>query len=235
MENNPQIQFVLNDRCIELDVTYTQYFVNKPSKDGSFEKRERLYKQYPPIQEIENKHPKEQQDILFPYFERLHEKFHDDLKRNLDIAKREWEKVSTKYFDYCNKLFPETKWPGGDYLGYMSVIDIGAIIKKEKSFQLFYKIVEQGISNTIIAHEVLHFIFYEHMKQFPEIEGKELWEMAEIFNKLVQNLEDVEEFFYPDDKMLSEGMENKLNSLREKFTYENIEISEFVSFYKTLK
>ena len=234
MNSFPEIKFFLNSRCVELDVIYTQYFVNEPSKDGLFEKRNRLYKQYPPLKEIEGKLFSEQQKILFPYFESLHKKYHKELNENMHIAQDKWVTVEEKYFSYCSKLFPNTEWPDGNYISYMSVIDIGTIIKKEKSFQLFYKNVEKGISNSILAHEILHFIFYEHMKRYPEIEGKKLWEMAEVFNKLVQNLEGVKEFTYPKDKLLFASMENRLKMLREKFTQNNIEIDNFVDFYKTL-
>ena len=105
--------------------------------------------------------------------------------------------------------------------------------EKEKSFQLFYGAVSKNISNAVIAHELLHFIFYSYMEKYPIVDKVMLWEMAEIFNKFIQNTQKFRNFNYPEDKVLGKKQEAILNDIKATLNPETLDIQDFVSYYQT--
>lgn len=228
---NPNIEFLLNERCLDLDVYYTLMFFRNPDKLGDFSKKIRVMKQFPQLERFDELNVQNQELFIRQEIEKLHANLHAELVDALMKARSSWKKLEKDYFDLVAKVFHNFLWPKGDYKCYMSVIDINAIIKKEKSFQLFYGMVSKNITNAVIAHEMLHFIFYSYMEKYSDIEKVRLWEMAEIFNKFIQNSKKFKDFNYPEDKVLDEKQEAVLKDIRTNLDSETADIHDFVSYY----
>ena len=117
------------------------------------------------------------------------------LKRNINLLsivfsyQESWEKVSAQYFLFVNKLFPLYDWPIGMYMGYPTIW--GMYPRKIETCTFSFPVDHKNI-NTIIAHEFLHFMFYDYAaKYFSEYmdlnSGIFIWDVSEIFNVLLQN------------------------------------------------
>jgi len=230
---HPTVDFVLNERCIELDVFYTLMFFRNPDKSGDFSKKTRIIKQYPQFTAFDSVEVSSQDLFVKQEVNKIHSELHAVLTNTLETTESLWREIEKTYFDLVATVFPEFPWPEGNYKCYMSVIDINAIIKKEKSFQLFYGMVSKNITNSVIAHEMLHFIFYSYMENYPNIEKAKLWEMAEIFNKFIQNTQKFKNFNYPEDKVLEEKQEIILKDIKVNLNPETVNIQDFVSYYQT--
>ncbi len=224
----PNVTFVLNERCKQLDIIYTDFFFSNPDKSGGFEKRERLIEQYPALDKYAQSKEKE---LLVNTINKIHSDYTKELSEAKNKAERLWKEKEVIFLDLCESVFEGHSFPEGDYNCYLSVIDINTLIKKEKSFQLFFGAIQQGISTTIIAHEMLHFIFYDYMDKYKNLDKKKLWEFAEIFNKYIQNSIDFIDFMYPKEKVLEKEYEIRLENIREKFENKTVSISDFINFY----
>ena len=69
------------------------------------------------------------------------------------------------------------------------------------------------------------------MEKYPEIGRIHLWEMAEIFNKFIQNTKKFKHFNYPQDKLLNHKQEQKLLSINNELDSETTTIDAFVLHY----
>ena len=63
---------------------------------------------------------------------------------------------------------------------------------KDKTFQFPYRHKKKNFIPVVIAHEMLHFIFYDYIhKKFPKYKSYKydffIWHVSEIFNEIVQN------------------------------------------------
>ena len=87
------------------------------------------------------------------------------------------------------------------------------------------------MANAVIAHEMMHFLFYSYMEEYPDLDKKTLWESAEIFNKLIQNTTRFRDFNYPEDKLLTDDQEQKLAQVRSELNPETVSVKEFVNHY----
>jgi len=62
----------------------------------------------------------------------------------------------------------------------------------DKTFCIPYLHKNEKYVNVVIAHEMLHFVFYDYFyKKYPEYNNSEynffVWNISEIFNSLIQN------------------------------------------------
>ena len=105
-------------------------------------------------------------------------------------AEENWNRVSSLFFDAVSRLFNQHAWPEGKYIGYASMFDCNPRFLNNKTFQVYYK--HRAGSNYVVAHELLHFIFYDYaIKKHPDLFGDKdtesgiFWNVAEVFNSVV--------------------------------------------------
>ncbi len=104
-----------------------------------------------------------------------------------------YKKEEYAFFHYTTHLFKNHPWPQGKYIAYLSFFDFCPRFLGDKTFFVFLYDDDDGVLFTIF-HEMLHIIFYDycitiypHIFAHHDTEKGVFWEIAEIFNAIVQN------------------------------------------------
>lgn len=122
------------------------------------------------------------------------------LTKSLKKIKFDWQKISPWFYQECDRIFERHLWQNGEYTAYATIWGIYPRFLENKTFTFPYKHKLKNYSLVVIAHEMLHFIFYDYLfNNYPEYKNKkfekEVWQMSEIFNVLVQNSKKWQEKF----------------------------------------
>ena len=114
------------------------------------------------------------------------------INKNINLYQKNWSKIEEKYFLLVDDLFSGYVWPKGKYIAYPTIWGMYPRFLEDKIFQIPYKYKKKNYVNVIIAHEMLHFIFYDFLfKEYPKYKLNKysffVWNISEIFNSVVQN------------------------------------------------
>lgn len=121
----------------------------------------------------------------------LYEKNHQIMEKNLDAYDKDWNKIEKEFYHLTDSLFPLQDWPAGKYVSFLTMWGMYPRFLEDKTFQIPFKLKEKKYVNVIIAHEMLHFIFYSYfLRKYPEYKENDnfVWHVSEIFNVIIQNL-----------------------------------------------
>lgn len=114
------------------------------------------------------------------------------MNRALAQNKKHWEKIAPDYFSLVDKLFSGRNWPRGKYIAYGTIWGMYPRFLEDKTFQIpFWHRIPKYIP-VVIAHELLHFIFYDYFyTRYPKYRRSKynyfVWHISEIFNTIIQN------------------------------------------------
>lgn len=136
--------------------------------------------------------------ILKPYVLKTFDSKKFEIKENIRKAQSEWKSTENDYFNLVNKIFKNHPWPKGKYVGFASVFTMYPRSIQNKTFFFPGVIYSKGTppTNTVIGHELLHFIFFDYIKKKynldtdSEIKSKEkrhLWKVSEVFNSVIES------------------------------------------------
>ncbi|MFH1030619.1 MAG: hypothetical protein V1770_05160 [bacterium] len=122
----------------------------------------------------------------------FYDKNRAEMEKNLKAYEEDWNKKEKEFYSLAQDLFGSKKWPNGKYIAYPTIWGMYPRFLENKTFQLPYKCKNKKSINTTIAHEMLHFIFYDYFyEKYPEYSKDEfnffLWNVSEIFNSVIQN------------------------------------------------
>ena len=142
------------------------------------------------------------------------------MEKNLEIYKKNWNKKQDVFYLLVHDLFGTKKWPKGKYAAYLTIWGMYPRFLEDKTFQLPYKSRNKQSINVIIAHEMLHFIFYDYFyEKYPKYSKEEFnffaWNVSEIFNSVIQNSPKWIKVFkaknmdYPEHKKIIENLSVK--------------------------
>jgi len=194
---NPKIKFTID---IKEDTENAIDFVRRHAADTKLDKK--FLKWFLPeeVQYILNSKfsKKEKEKILINYTESIYNLRQKEIKDGFEKVKKDWGKVEKDYFKIVDRVFNKYPWPKGDYIGFASIFNMYPrnIIKKTFYFPYIHNI--SYYANKVIAHEMLHFIFFDyinkHYKLKEDFEFKNktkryLWEVSEVFNNVIENWE----------------------------------------------
>lgn len=103
-----------------------------------------------------------------------------------------WEKIASNYFLMVDELFGGRHWPRGKYIAYGTIWGMYPRNLKDKTFQIPYWHRTPKYIPVVIAHELLHFMFYDYFySHYPKYRRPKqnffVWHISEIFNIIVQN------------------------------------------------
>jgi len=120
-----------------------------------------------------------------------------ELKKARESSEKEWKKVEIRFFNLINSLF-DTKntdgskcvymWPEGNYICAISIFNCNPRFIEDKDFQAYYRHPD-GIVY-ICVHEMLHFAFYDYVKNnhnelFKNLGKDGMWKLSETFNDVI--------------------------------------------------
>lgn len=126
------------------------------------------------------------------FIDSIYQKNKKIINKNFNLYKKNWDKMEKDFFHLVDNLFNDYKWPRGKYIAYSTIWGMYPRFLEDKTFQIPFKDKKKEDINVIIAHEMLHFMFYDYVyKKFPKYKSNKynffVWNISEIFNIIVQN------------------------------------------------
>ncbi len=113
-------------------------------------------------------------------------------KKDSAVVEKQWRQKEKVFFRLAAAEFGDARWPKGKYIAYFTIWSMFPRFLDDKTFQVPFRHRHKGYINVIIAHEMLHFLFYEHFYEwYPEYKNSKynffVWNISEIFNVLIEN------------------------------------------------
>ncbi len=133
---------------------------------------------------------KEKIKVIKNFIEEYYKKHQREIEENLMEIEKDWNGIKNDFFRLVDKIFKNHPWPKGKYIAYVTIWGIYPRDIKEKIFFIPYK--DKKLALEVIAHEMLHFIFYDYLySHYPKYKKKKyqkrIWKISESFNVIIQN------------------------------------------------
>ncbi|PIV00917.1 hypothetical protein COS54_02020 [Candidatus Shapirobacteria bacterium CG03_land_8_20_14_0_80_39_12] len=174
----PQIIFSLNKG---LDKWVGYHFLDHQRGGHDFGKF--IIKVHPELSSIkEYSSEKKKRAGVEQYVDSFYEVHEIQLEGIRKKFEEDWRQIARPFFQAIDQIF-DHPWPKSPYLAYPSIFPCGPRFLEQKSFQIFY--LDQPLIS--IAHEILHFLFYDYLKKnFPreDLSSNDVWILSEIVNTL---------------------------------------------------
>lgn len=144
------------------------------------------------------------------------------MEKGLVLYPENWKKVEQKFYLLTDKLFKNKYWPKGKYIAYLTIWGMYPRFLEDKTFQIPYIHKDKDYVNAVIAHEMLHFKFYDYFfKNYPKYNKRKndflIWDASEIFNVIIQNTPSWIKKFkaatkaYPEHKKITKKLQKEYN------------------------
>ncbi len=179
---HPKIKFRLNKK---LDQIILSEFFSHTEKAG-FNFKKEIILIHPELKLVDHSNSLSKV-LLNKYVDNFYQENLPVLKRTSTKFQSVWDTIEPEFFNLSDKIFKNLDWPKGKYIGYISILPVGARFIESKTFQSCW-LWEKNLKAQVI-HELLHFQFYNLAEQ---ILGQnhslddEIWKLSEIFNDIVQ-------------------------------------------------
>jgi hypothetical protein len=137
----------------------------------------------------------EKNKIISAYTDYFYQDHKKEIVAETNKTIREWKKVEPKFYRLVDFIFKGYQWPKGNYTGCASIYYMYPRDIKNKYFYFPYFSTHHN-PIAVIAHEMLHFIFFDYIKstygikEETEIKGKDpkyVWQVSETFNNILEN------------------------------------------------
>jgi len=188
----PKLKFVISKKK-ELDA-YLAFLEDGKYRDNSREMDWAFYQPHPKLQVLKDRNLSlnQRKAIVKKYIYDFYKKYLKGIIRRAGKAKKSWRKVEKNFYKLTDKIFGEYKWPKGKYIAYPTIWGMYPRFLEDKTFQFPPGHKKQNYIRVIIAHEMLHFIFYDYVyKKSPKLKSHkydfDLWNISEAFNAVIQN------------------------------------------------
>ncbi len=139
---------------------------------------------------------KEKQRIVNNFVKQYFLKNEFEIKIGVRAIANEWMSIGRYFFDLVDKLFYDHPWPKGNYVGYASIFNMFPRDIEKKTFSFPYRKEDVSWAIKVIAHEMLHFIFFDYLNkvyrytQNTQIKNKNsnfIWQLSEALNNIIEN------------------------------------------------
>lgn len=165
-------------------------FLRDSAYDGGRNLDWAIFKKYPEFKKYKKERLKKEIKNFLPIYYNKNKK---EIDRNIKLYKNNWQKIEKKYYFLVDQLFSQKFWPKGKYIVYSTIWGMFPRFLEDKTFQIpAFKYKKIRYINVIIAHELLHFIFYNYFyNKYPKYKKDKynflIWNVSEIFNSIIQN------------------------------------------------
>ena len=168
------------------------------------------------------------QEYVDIFYARNGAQMHVQLKR----IRFGWEKQRRKrFYQLVRKLFGDTAFPPGKYVAYGTMWHLYPRFLEDKTFFIPWKYTRRDFIYVVIAHEMLHFKFFDFFKKhYSTYKDPEhslfVWHVSEIFNILVQNSSPWMSVFHKRAKLYPEHVSvvRSLRQWQKKQSHINIDL-----------
>ena len=174
------------------DLRTLRAFVRDAQYDGGRSLRWGIFRRHPLLKPLLVNPSRLPLARVQKYINGVYAEQRNGFKLATEKIKGEWKLKEKTFFRLTDELFNGARWPKGKYIAYFTIWTMFPRFLKDKTFQVPFGHRKKGYVNVIIAHEMLHFIFYKHFYRWhPEYRRPQynyfVWHVSEIFNVLVQN------------------------------------------------
>jgi len=180
----PEVKFELAP--IELEAEYLYFFSRTERRFGSA-----MNRIYPELDGLIEKTKNKDEAILKcrEFAKNMIEKNKATILKAKDMIQNDWDTVSNEFLETLAEHF-QTEWPRdkSTITGYISILPAFPRFLDKYSFCVGYK-VSTALAREIIAHEILHFLWFKKWKEvFPEIPSDQYespnltWRLSEIMD-----------------------------------------------------
>ncbi len=227
-----KIRFYLNK---SFDKFMAVQFLNEKAAGIDFGKG--IVKKHPQLKDTAQTNPIEKKRTINKYFNEYYKENRISLYKKLETLRDAWRKKESQFFDVTKSLFDGNYFQDGMYICYLSIVNCNPRFIESKTFQIFYE-KETDDAVYAIAHELLHFAFFDFIdrklkKESQTLSEEQIWDLSEIFNIIVlrsdlyKNIINKKFVYpYPDHKKFLPVFEkayNQSDSIKE-FVLKGIEI-----------
>jgi len=178
-----KISFHINK---SFDKFIAEQFLNE--RGGGIDFGKNIVKMHPSLRTARTS-PKLRKDVINNYFDKYYTNHKKEIIENTRTIKNGWKRVEQEYIKATEKIFGGYHFPKGTYAAYASIINCNPRFLDSKTFQFFYK-KKVGDAIHTIAHELLHFIFFDFVEkkmtnEIKKLSANKLWDLSEIFNVVI--------------------------------------------------
>ena len=210
---HPKLSLTIN---VDADIENVKYFVAHGEWVEKFLPSGLLYLTKKKIE------PLKRNAILIEYTENYYLQHKTEIARGVNETKKRWKHIVKRFHKLVDTIFHSHPWPKGTYVGYASIFYMFPRNIKEQNFYFPY---DRACFDPIatIAHEMLHFIFFDYikrnfnLKETSILRGKNpkyVWQVSETFNTVIENWKPYMDMFhtrkkidpYPGCKQIYESM-----------------------------
>lgn len=167
------------------------------------------------------------QEKITKFIKLVYQKKMEVMSKNMSLYQKNWREKEKDFYKLTAQLFNDKFWPKEKYIAYSTIWGMYPRFLEDKTFQVPYKYKNRKYINVIIAHEMLHFIFYNYFsKEYPKYRFDKynlfVWHISEIFNIIVQNSPKWLKVFkekskdYPEHRKIINKLKNKYHNKKEK-------------------
>jgi len=186
---NPKVKFKIDARK---DLQTFKSFIKEAGFDDGRNLEWAIFRRHPQLRKIVKKEGGVDYHFIAKYIARIYKENARVAAANFKVYEINWRRKENRFFDLVKDLFYGRQWPKGKYIAYSTIWGMFPRFLEDKTFQIPIKYKSKRYINVIIAHEMLHFMFYDYFrKNYPRYKNPEssfyVWHVSEIFNSLVQN------------------------------------------------
>lgn len=127
---------------------------------------------------------------------RRHRTDHSRISKGVADVRKDWKRVEGRYFRLVDRIFNKHPWPPGKYAGYATIFWSYPRNINEKTFYFPYRHRKPHYANKVIAHEMLHFMFFYYTEKkfgIDKLARKKdgfyghIWKVSEAFNCAIED------------------------------------------------
>lgn len=233
MKQLPKLKFLISQNQ-ELK-TFLNFLKESKMQNNDREMDWAFFKPHPSLKilKLTSVSFKQQRAIVQNYISSFYKKNEKEIRKNTIFIECGWKKLEKSFYRSVDNIFRNYPWPKGRYIAYPTIWGMYSRNIKEKTFQFPYRHYDKNYPFVVIAHEMLHFIFYDYFfKHYPRYRKEKYglfgWHISEIFNVIIQNSPQWLKIFktriqvYPEHEKIVKQLEKKY------YVNKNIELKKLI-------
>ena len=130
-------------------------------------------------------------DFVEGYIDSFYKENSEEIKKRSKIIEKDWGKKEKIFLKLIKDLFGDSNFPRKAYKCYTTIWGIYPRFLEEGIFMIPWNHKTKKYELSVIAHEMLHFKFYNYIKKEMGIKKPEkdvfIWHISEIFNGIIQS------------------------------------------------
>jgi len=229
----PKIKFKIDSKK---DISTFFDFLKDAKYDEGINFEWAILKYYPYFKKFkDNVDKKIVEDFVFKYYT----KNKKAIEKNIILHENNWKKIEKDFFKLAYDLFLETNWPKGKYIAYSTMWSMYPRFLDDKTFQIPAISRNKKVVSFIIAHEMLHFIFYEYfLNKYKKYKSHKydffVWHVSEIFNVIIMNKPEWQKILknkddgYPEHEKIIDKLSKKVYGTDELINNIILEVNKIV-------